>query len=616
MIEGQYLRQIRNVLITALVLVVIAAGAQVLRLVALAILLSFILAPVATWLVKRGLPHVAAVVLTIVLALGGTSIVAYVVSTQVGALAAALPRYESNILGKLEAMRFLSDSPLSRLNEVAENVKQRLEPEAPVSKVRVVERPGPLERIREVVEPAMYVGEAVFVCVFLVLLMLLEREELSHRIVKLWGRGHIGVSTKTITQIGNRLSRYLASFSLVNLATGICVGVGLWVIGLPYATLWGVLGGLLRYIPFVGPTLAFSLPVIFSFAHFDNLHQPALVIGWYLLIEVVTTILEPYLYGKTTGISAVALFVSALIWTYLWGPLGLLMATPLTVCLVVLGKSVPSLGFLATLLSENPEIRDDERFYQRLLRTDQEGAIELLEAQAAARPLEEVFDHVMIPALGRARADIQDGLLSERDWDRMEAILVDWIQDAAAQSLLKNDEALPEGLSPAALAADPPRLVGVAPDAGPDDLALHMLNALLVRASISMKVLGGKATPLEMGEALAQAEPDFVVLSSFPWLGLTRVRYLTKRLQVAVGDVPIVIGVWDQSLDLVKVSESVKPGGLSRVVLSLAGARDAIFEQLRTKTEGDKGLAALSLPEKDNAPGKKESTHEHAMAGH
>ena len=219
----------------------------------------------------------------------------------------------------------------------------------------------------------------------LVLFMLMGREDLSDRIVGLFGHRQVSLTTRTMEEIGQRISRYLATFALVNSGFGLVIGLGLGLIGVPYAVLWGCLAAMLRFIPYVGPAVAFVLPLVFSFAHFPGWAQPLEVVALFGVVEVVlNSFLEPVIYGKTTGVSALGLLVAAMFWTWLWGTLGLLLSTPLTVCLAVLGKYVPSLRFFATLLGEEAELEPDVRFYQRLVALDRDGAIEVVEAAAEA----------------------------------------------------------------------------------------------------------------------------------------------------------------------------------------------------------------------------------------
>src|SRR4051812_49012478 len=352
--------------------------------------------------------------------LGG---VGYLVGQQLTALAKRLPDYQENIEKKLSGVfKPGQRSAGTRLLDLANRVTANLE-EAPageegrapaIPKVEVVQQPSFQERLRAGTGPYLeFLGVGSFVLV-LVLFMLMGREDLSDRSVALFGQRQVSITTRTMEEIGQRISRYLATFALVNSGFGLVIGLGLGLIGVPYTVLWGCLAALLRFIPYVGPAVSFLLPLVFSFAHFPGWVQPMEVVALFAVVEVVlNSYLEPVIYGKTTGISALGLLVAAMFWTWLWGTLGLLLSTPLTVCLAVLGKYVPSLWFFAAILNEEAELEPDVRLYQRLVALDREGAIAVVETALKQRPRVEVFDQVLVPALSQAERDAARGELDE-----------------------------------------------------------------------------------------------------------------------------------------------------------------------------------------------------------
>ncbi len=276
-------------------------------------------------------------------------------------------------------------SAAGRLRDLADEVTAKME-KPPYLETRTrrprsrrsrsISRPSFQDRLRSATGPYLeFLGVGSFVLI-LVLFMLMGREGLSDRIVGLFGHRQVSLTTRTMQEIGQRISRYLATFALVNSGFGLVIGLGLWLIGVPFAVLWGCLAAMLRFIPYVGPAVAFILPLVFSFAHFPGWAKPLEVVALFAVVEAaLTSFLEPVIYGKTTGISALGLLVAAMFWTWLWGTMGLLLSTPLTVCLAVLGKYVPSMWFFAALLNEEAELEPDVRFYQRLVALDREGAI-------------------------------------------------------------------------------------------------------------------------------------------------------------------------------------------------------------------------------------------------
>ena len=410
------------VVVTFLILAVIAAmslAAEVLKPLALAVLLSFALAPLAGFIERRRVPRAIAVLLTVALALGSLIGIGYVVVRQLSMLAYQLPSYQERIQKKVDFLTPSDDTAFYRAQKVAGDVAKSLD--APVvpgheaMDVRVIEQPTFRERLQTAVGPYLeFIGVGSFVLI-LVLFMLMNREALGDRIVQLFGQGQINLTTRTMAEIGQRISRYLAMITLVNSVFGLIVGLGLWAIGVPYAVLWGCLAAMMRFIPYVGAAVAFGLPAVFSVAHFPGWRQPLEVVALFGVIEVALSYLEPLIYGKTTGVSALGLLVAAMFWTWLWGLLGILLSTPMTVCLAVLGKYVPSLGFFATLLGEEAELDQNIRFYQRLVSHDQDGATAIVEAALKERPRAEVFDQILLPALSNAERDVLRGELEESD---------------------------------------------------------------------------------------------------------------------------------------------------------------------------------------------------------
>ena len=408
------------VVVTFLILAVIAAmalAAEVLKPLALAVLLSFALAPLAGFLERRRMPRAIAVLLTVALALGSLGGIGYVVVRQLAMLAYQLPSYQKEIQKKVDFLKPADDTAIHRAQEFAGNLSKSLDtpvvPGHEAMAVRVIEEPTFQQRLQGAVGPYLeFIGVGIFVLI-LVLFMLMNREDLGDRIVQLFGRRQINLTTRTMGEIGQRISRYLAMITLVNSGYGLIVGLGLWAIGVPYAVLWGCLAAMARFIPYVGATVAFLMPLTFSVAHFPGWRQPLEVVAIFGAVEVALTYLEPVVYGKSTGVSALGLLVAAMFWTWLWGLLGTLLSTPMTLCLAVLGKYVPSLGFFATLLGEEDELDQDIRFYQRLVSLDQDGATAVVEAALKERPRAEVFDQILVPALSRAGRDAARGELDE-----------------------------------------------------------------------------------------------------------------------------------------------------------------------------------------------------------
>jgi predicted PurR-regulated permease PerM len=581
-----------SVVLTFLILAIIAAlslAAEVLKPLALAVLLSFALAPLVGFLERRGLPNVAAVLLTVIFALGALAGIGFTVGRQLTHLANHLDDYQRHIKHKIEFLTPSDNTVLARVKKVAGEVEKSLDRPPvegrKVQDVRVIEQPSFRTQLQGTVGPYLeLLGVGSFVLI-LVLFMLMSRKDLGDRIVRVFGHGHLTLTTRTMDEIGQRISRYLGTFALVNSGFGLVVGLGLWAIGVPYAILWGCMAGMLRFIPYVGPAVAFGLPLIFSFANFEGWRQPLEVVALFGVVEVVlNSFLEPVIYGKTTGISALGLLVAAMFWAWLWGLLGILLSTPLTVCLAVLGKYVPSLRFFATLLGEETEHNLDVRFYQRLLSLDQDGAAAIVEAALKKRPRAEVFDEVLVPALSRAEQDAARGDLEDRDrafiWRAVGEILYE-LEETPQISLANPAPSADAGPGPGVgPAADAPiEVAGVASSNTADALVLQMLGQLLAPVGCTMKIIKDTESSLELADRLAEEVPALVVLSHLPPEGLAHARYQVRRVRGRFADLPIVVGRWGESEGASAAVEGLKSAGASQVVFTLAEARDWILSK-------------------------------------
>jgi predicted PurR-regulated permease PerM len=572
---------------------------EVLKPLALSVLLAFALAPVARLFERIGLPRAPAVMLTVVLALGVLGGVGYVVGKQLTSLANDLPTYPQNIEDKLNrVIRPGEQSAADKLRTMADRVTAKIEKPAPkdeqaapgegpvarIPKVEVVSRPSIQEQLRSAVGPYLeFLGVSSFVLV-LVLFLLMGRKELSDRIVGLFGDRQVSLTTRTMQEIGQRITRYLATFALVNSCFGLVIGLGMWLIGVPFAVLWGCLAALLRFIPYVGPAVAFILPLVFSFAHFPTWAEPLEIVALFAVVETaLNSYLEPVIYGRTTGVSALGLLVAAMFWTWLWGTMGLLLSTPLTVCLAVLGKYVPSLRFFAALLGEEVELEPDVRFYQRLVALDRDGATEVVDEVAKRMPRAEVFDRVLVPALARAERDFARDELNDVDrtfvW-RVVGDVLDGLEDTPDFDL---SSAAPSanGTRPTH-AADGEHasvaLVGVAVEDTSDVLILRMLGQLLATSGLSLQVLADvdSDSPLHLAEQVAESPPRAVIVSQLPPEGLTMACYLVRRLRAHMPDLTIEVGRWGEGRNFSAAAERLVGAGASHVVSTLAEARARI----------------------------------------
>ncbi len=434
--------------------------------------------------------------------------------------------------------------------------------------------------IKSLVGPYLELLGAGSFVVILVLFMMIKREDLRDRVVSLFGHGRVSLTTRTMNEIGSRISRYLATFAAVNSGYGLVVGLGLWAIGVPYAVLWGCLAALTRFIPYAGPAVAFLLPLVFSVAFFDGWWKPLEVVALFAALETaLNSFLEPVIYGKTTGVSSLGLLVAALFWTWLWGLPGILLSTPLTVCLAVLGKYVPSLGVFATLLGEEADLEPDVKFYQRLVALDSDGAVEMVEAALRTKPRVEVFDAVLVPALSRIERDVQAGYLEDSDRAFVWRVIGDVLSDLEGTPELTLASVAAANDSVEAAGADPV-LLGVAVDDTADAVVLRMLALLLEPAGLTLEIVADGATPMELAARVGERSPALVVLSHLPPAGLTTTRYQVRRLRARFPDLALEVGRWGASGNVAEAASRLAEGGATHVSLSLAESSDFILARL------------------------------------
>jgi predicted PurR-regulated permease PerM len=515
---------------------------------ALAVLLTFLLSPVVDALQRRGLGRVPAVLVTVLLVLSVLGGVGWTLTRQMVTLADELPRYSLNIQHRIADLRGASKGgSMEKVQKTVEDV---------VSEIQKTDKPGVTNQkpIAVALEspsilahlPSLLqaLASAVVVAVLMVF-MLLERRELRDRVILLIGYRRVTATTRALDEAGARISQYLLMQSIVNGGFGVAVGLGLFLIGIPYAVTWGTLAAALRFIPYVGTYSAALLPLALSLAIFPGWLQPALVVGLFLAEQVVTNmVIEPWLYSQSAGVSRVALLVAVTFWTWLWGPVGLLLATPLTVCLLVLGRHLPALGFLVVLMGDRPVIEAKARYYQRLLARDQDEAADVVEDYVSADGRESVYDAVLLPALYYAKQDRDRGLLTEEDAQFVGQATRE-ILDVIAHDAPAPSERDAGDLSLSDPGADPRVwIVGCPARDEADALALEMVRHLLDPARYRIEMIGASMLTAEVVAWVDLHCPALVCIGAVAPGGLSQARHLCKRLRSQCPELKIVVGRW------------------------------------------------------------------------
>jgi predicted PurR-regulated permease PerM len=553
----------------------------------LAILITFVLTPPVIWLQRR-IGRAAAVLVVVTLVFSGLGVAAWGISRQLSSLSTDLSTYRANIRQKVKDVRGAGrGGSVEKLQTTLEQIKRDIgvddAPRGTMEKPVVVSSdtiPGlsTFNWLGPFIEPASTAG---FVIV-LVLFMLLEREELRDRLIKLIGHSHLAVTTKAFDEAGRRVSRQLLIQTLVNVIYGALSAVGLWLFGAPYALFWGAAGAALRFIPYLGPVVASAGPILISLAALPGWTRPLEVAGFYVLLELFTNlVLETVLYAGAAGVSQVALLVAVAFWTWLWGPLGLLMATPLTVCLVVLGKHVPGLTFVATMLADTPALAPEYGFYQRLLARDVAEAAELIDRFLKANPPEAVYDAMLVPALNYAERDRLEDQLSKDE----EQGVIDGTSELMNDGPLAANvgEVLP-GVS-SARSGSPLRVLAYATNGGSDSLALEMLARLLTGLPIALETSEKRLLASDLIKLVGEQKHTVVCIADLPPSPPSKTRYLVRRLRAAYPDLRIIVGRWAPTALADETLQPIVEAGATHVASTLLETTRQLAELAQPGTQ-------------------------------
>lgn len=598
--------------------------------IALAILISFLLAPLVKRVERWGLSRIPAAVLVVAVAFTGLGIVSYVVVNQLYDLAYQLPDYKTNIIAKARSLRSTDGGIVARVTHAFEDVQRRLaqdtkeaieeqieapEPAGVPLRPEIIERVANVDRLlrnqdragpnvnatdaepepvpvqvveelsareiaRGVLGPLVAPLATAAVVIVFVFFMLLEREDLRDRLIRLIGSHQLSVTTQALDDAARRVSRYLLMQAIINSLYGVVIAIGLSLIGLPNAILWGILATLLRFVPYVGPWIAAVMPIVLSLAVFDGWSRPVMVIALYVVNELISNnFFEPWLYGSSTGISTLGILVSAVFWTWLWGPAGLVMATPLTVCLTVIGRHVPALAFLHTLLSDQEALPPPTHFYQRLLANDSEEAFDVAEDYLKEHSLDQLYDDVVLPALRLAEHDRHEGLLNESQQrfvlDTVRELVDDFGGgDISIAPKQKNGSAEIQGPEPAK-SSSVTILCAPARDEA-DELVGMMLSQLLERKGLRTHVLSAGKLAGEMVDHVKDGSANVICVSALPPYAATHARYLCKRFRPKFPKLRIVVGLWQDRAVSKKAHDRLMATEIDKVVTTLAEAKEVL----------------------------------------
>lgn len=601
----------------ALLLIVIAAlyfARQILIPLAIAVLLAFLLTPAVRRLESLRMPRVPSVIAAAFITLSAVALIGWMVASQLIEVAAELPAYKTNLERKIQALRGKPGGTLARATQSVEELSKELSPapqkgappalprnpapsqktappttttQQPVPVELVEPPPNAVQSIRNLVAPLLAPIETVAIVSVFTIVILIRREDLRSRLLRLIGVDQLTLVTKAFEDAGTRVSSYLRMQFLVNASFAGLFTAGLYLIGVPAALLWGVLAGIARFVPYLGPIVGGSLPILMSIAVSPGWKAPLMILGLFIVIELTTAyVIEPWLYGSHTGISSIAILVSATFWTAIWGPVGLVVSTPLTACLVVLGRHVPRLEFLYVLLGDEPVLSNELNLYQRLLAADRLEVEAAVDRFAADMSPVELYDSVMIPALARAEEDRNRGALEEGH----EAFIVQIVAELIEKlSPFPDWKPLDRGRTNGQDAPPEMRRVICVPAADKaDELTAAMLSNLLEKANVPVVCLPLDADTGTL-DALRPECRDIICVSALPPFALLSARSVTKKLREKHPDIPIIVGLWRTADDNADYRERLRRALNVEVVTSLASAVDLITKLSMTRSPAGSG---------------------------
>jgi len=577
--------------------------------ITLAVLLSFVLAPLVGLLRRLKLGRVPAVVAAVVLALGVILSLGAVIGAQVAQLASDVPRYASTIERKVEVVR---DHTVGRLTKFTGQLDRQMTPAAPVAPSAKTDKPAPIpvevrqpepgpmaiaERLlAPVLSPLATMGIVLIVAVFI----LMQQEDLRDRLIRLFGSGDLHRTTAAMDDAAARLSRYFLSQLAVNACFGLVVALGLLLIGVPNWVLWGIIAALMRFVPYIGAFAAAIFPLTLAAAVDPGWTMVIYTLGLFLVLEpVVGQIVERLVYGHSTGLSPVSVVISAIFWAWLWGPVGLILSMPLSLCLVVLGRHIERLEFIDVLLGDQPALTPAESFYQRILAGDADEALDQAEVLLRDRALSSYYDEVAMKGLELAANDSLRGVLTDDQLRNIQEAIGGVVADLADHGDAHPATSKTATASASQAATEPQRLpvpAMIDPAAGPlspewsgaapvlcvaargplDEAASAMLAQLLGKHGLRARVVSQDAVSRGAIGSLDMTGVAMVCVSYLEASGSpSALRYLMRRLRSQAPGAPVLVGLWQADPAILDDERLRATVGADHYVTTLRDAVDA-----------------------------------------
>ncbi|HEY1944379.1 MAG TPA: AI-2E family transporter [Roseiarcus sp.] len=616
--HGDVVERARAAYTAVIIAVVIGGlyfGREVLVPIAFAVLLSFVLAPLADALRRLHLGHALSVFLSVFMAFAILVGLGGVIGKQVAELAGDLPAYQRVINNKIESLRTsdLATSLMERASGLLHfNPGQGPSHAAPAAPAGPAETPplpvevrqpalGPIQILESILSALLPPLTTAAIVVVFVIFILLQQRDLRDRLIKLIGAHDLHRTTKALDDAAMRLSRYFTVLTAINTAFGLIVAGGLAFIGVPNPILWGIFAGVIRFLPYIGAFIGAAFPMAIA---------AAVAPGWtlvfetglmFLVLESVTgQLIEPHVFGHTTGMSPLAVIVAAAFWTLIWGPPGLLLSTPITACLVVLGRHIESLNFIELLLGDRPPLSPEQSLYQRILASDPDEATLQAERLFKSMPLVDYYENVAMPALALAQADVDRGVLEPHRQAGVYASVAHLIANLADHVDVSGEGEAQKGESAVATLEDgegtaekPPerRALCVAGRTPLDQAACAILVQLLEREHVPARMVGPQSLSSNGAPPFDAKEIGAIAILYLDALRIASVRYSVRRLRKRFPGTPIVVCVWGAS----DLSEPAEISDADSTVASLHEAVDFCVAATES-TPADDAMRARAEP--------------------
>lgn len=568
---------IYRLLIIAFFIITIYFAQSIVIPLTVAVLLTFFLSPLVTKL-EKWIGRIVSIFLVVIVTFSIIGFTGYIFVKQFILFGSNFQNYYQIIQTKFEAFHFSQGSVLSRIGHAIENFKEGLLGES--NPIGTEAKAFPVEiKYIDLSSNFTHFFELFFgsffnllvmagIVLLLVIFMLVNREDIRGRIIKLIGASRISSTTSAMNDASERVFRYLFRLFIVNMGFGVCVTLGLYFIGIPNALLWGCFAAILRFIPYIGALIAAIIPIFLSFIITDSWSVPLLTISFFVTLEVITSyFIEPFYYGVGTGVSSFALIVAVLFWTWLWGPIGLLLSTPLTVCLVVLGLHVANMNFLSVLLSQEQALTPAEECYHRLLSFDSNESMDVIESYLQKNSLISLYDSILIPILTQTERDFHLELI---DGDQKANVHQSIREIVEFLSISEQKEMNP-------LLEPKGNIFCLPVEAVRDEIGVSILGQLLALESFEVHYIT-RLKVSEVFELIDKGNPDVICIGAVSPFVLSATRFLCAKIHQRKPQLPIVIALLGAQEVGSQILDKLKSSGAINVVATLSEAIQALRE--------------------------------------